>query len=258
MRFPIVTVADMVRAQRRLLDHLGIESLQAVIGGCLGGMQAMEWGRLYPDDVDRLVVIGATAATSAHTLGLWHTVRRCITDDPNWNGGDYYDGSPPRKGLGLAMMMAMLLWMGRDGFAHRFGRRLTGDEISYGFEADFEAERFLDGVAESAGAKFDPNSLLYLTRAMDYFDLTGGKVTLEQALSPVRASTLLVSYRSDWRYPPEEMEPIRGALAANGVSARHCILDSSFGHGAFLHDPGGLVPLVRGFLAPSLIAALTS
>jgi homoserine O-acetyltransferase len=256
MTFPVVTVADMVRAQRLLLDRLGIRKLQAAIGGCLGGLQVLEWIRMYPDDVDRAVVISATHRTSAHTLALWHTLRRAITADANWNGGDYYGGLPPLAGVGLSMQMAMLIWMGREELGRRFGRTLARDDYSFAFDDDFEVERFFHDVEASASARFDANSLLYLTRAMDYFDLTRGYDSLAEALLPVKATLLLVSYAHDWRYPPAEVDLIRQALQSNGVLAEHVELDSRFGHGAFLYDPESLVPHVRRFIGRTLVDAL--
>ncbi|HEY2137430.1 MAG TPA: homoserine O-acetyltransferase [Xanthobacteraceae bacterium] len=252
MRFPVVTVADMVRAQRLLLDRLGIRRLRAAIGGCLGGFQVLEWSRLFPHDIDRAIVISATHDTSAHTLALWHTLRSAIMADASWNGGNYYGGPSPLRGVGLSMQIAMLIWMDRAEFGRRFGRTLERD-YSYGFGADFAAERFLDEIDASASARFDPNALLYLTRAMDYFDLTRGHASLAEALAPARASFLFVSYKADWRYPPQEMDLMCEALRINGVSAKHVVLDSRFGHGAFVYDPGSLVPHVRSFVGQPLV-----
>jgi homoserine O-acetyltransferase len=256
MSFPVVTVADMVRAQRLLLDRLGIPKLQAAVGGCLGGFQVLEWARLYPEDVDRAVVISATHRSSAHTLALWHILRRAITADASWNGGNYYGDAAPLAGLGLSMQIGMLIWMGREELDRRFGRTREHDGYSFTFGDDFEVERFLEQVDASASARFDPNSILYLTRAMDYFDLTRGYESLAEALTPVKATFLLVSYEHDWRYPPAEVDLIRQALQSNGILAEHVVLDSRFGHGAFLYDPDSLVPHVRRFIGRTLVDAL--
>lgn len=247
--FPVVTIADMVEAQRRLLESLGIRKLDAVVGGCMGGFQALEWVRRYPRRVRRAVVIGATAATSAHTLALWRLLRRAIMSDPDWNQGDYYESKGPGRGLGLAMTFGLLIWMGRDRLQSRFERRLADrDDFSYSFDADFAVESFFESVEASADHRFDANSLLYLTRAMDYFDLARGYPSLQEALKSVLAEVLLVSYEQDWRYPPAEMESLRAALAANGVSVEHVTLTSDFGHGAFLYDAASLSPTVDRFL----------
>jgi homoserine O-acetyltransferase len=209
MRFPVVTIADMVEAQRHLMNHLGIDRLHTVIGGCMGGCQVMEWARLDPGRVERAVSIGATAKTSAHTIALWNIMRRAITSDPAWNGGDYYNGEPPAKGLAFSSIIGLLIWMGRDFLEEKFGRRLAArQDYSYSFEDDFEVEACLSRVESSVQMRLDANSLLYLMRAIDYFDLARGYDTLPQALAAAQADFLLVSYHSDWRYPPREVEEL--------------------------------------------------
>ena len=250
MSFPVLTIWDMVQAQRQLLDHLGISRLYAAIGGCMGGFQVLEWARRYPDAVDRAVVIGATPSCSAYTIALWHILRRTITADPQWNEGNYYDNAPPKTGLGLSTALGLLIWMGHDKLASRFGRLLAnGNNYSYSFDNDFAAEAFFANIEASASTRFDANSLLYLMRTMTYFDLTNGFSNLTEALAAVRANVLLVSYLSDWRYPPEAIEPMRAALNANNIPAEHTILESDFGHGAFLLDPASLIPVVQEFLS---------
>jgi homoserine O-acetyltransferase len=256
--FPVLTIADMVAAQRRLIDDLGISRLHAVIGGCMGGFQVYEWARTYPERVGRAIAISATAQTSAHTLALWRVLRNAIVDDPSYNGGDYYRSGAPLAGMARGMAMATLIWMDRAMWEDKFGRALADREAySYSLATDFAAERFLEQVEASVSARFDPNSLLFLTRAMDYFDLERGYPDLSAALAAVSCEVLLISYRRDWRYPPADVDLVRRALTANGGDVEHCILNSRVGHGAFIYDPASLVPVVQRFLTtPRFLRAI--
>ncbi len=250
LRFPVVTIADMVESQARLADMLGIERFHAVVGGCMGGFQVLEWMANHPTRLERAVVISATPSTTTHNLGLWEVVRQAIMRDPAFQGGDYYDGPGPQAGLGLAAMFGTMIWMSRAVMRERFGLRLVGGkEPSYTLEPEFEFQAFLRAVDRNAPSNFDPNSLIYLTRAMDYFDLTRRPGGLRDSLARFSGSTLLVSYKSDWRYPPEEMEAICEALAANNAPVEHLRLESDFGHGAFLYDSEGADNALRRFLA---------
>lgn len=250
LRFPIVTIGDMVEAQAKLADRLGIDRFHAVIGGCMGGFLTLEWMVRFPQRLRNAVVISATAQTSAHNVALWEVMREAIRRDPNWRGGDYYDGEPPHSGLALLAMFGALYWMDRATLAKRFGlRRIEGQTPAFSFAPEFEIEAFLHRIGHNVSDRLDANALLYLTRAVDYFDLTRGHQSLSQALAGARARTLLVSYRADWRYPAEEMEEINQALRDNGLSSRHVTLDSPFGHGGFLYDFSSLDPVIREFLA---------
>lgn len=247
LRFPVVTVRDMVHAQRALIARLGISRLHAVIGGCFGGQQAVEWAIQYPDLVGRAVVITTTPASSAHSIAIFAVMRGLIRGDPAWNGGDYYDGPFPRAGLGAAVAAAVPLWMSADAMDARFGRRSAGPR--YTLDDEFEVETFIARLAAQAGGTIDPNGLLYLTRAVEYFDLAATYGDLDQALAPVRARMLFVSYRRDWRYPAAQTDRLHQALLAAGRESAHVVLDSALGHGAFLFDVPSLAPAVGGFLA---------
>lgn len=250
LRFPMVTIGDMVEAQAKLADRLGIDRFHAVIGGCMGGFLTLEWMVRFPTRLRNAVVISATAQTSAHNVALWEVMREAIRQDPNWRGGDYYDGEPPRSGLALLAMFGALYWMDRATLAKRFGlRRIDGQAPAFGFAPEFEIEAFLHRIGRNVSDRLDANALLYLTRAIDYFDLTRGHRSLSTALASARARTLLVSYRADWRYPAEEMGEINQALRDNGLDSRHVTLDSPFGHGSFLYDFSSLDPVIREFLA---------
>ncbi len=252
LRFPLVTIRDMVHAQARLADHLGIEAFHSLAGGCMGGFQVMEWMIRYPSRVRSVILISSSPRVSTHTLGLWEVMRQAIMRDPAFNGGDYYGKELPRAGFGVAQMVGMMTWMSRDVMESRFGRRVRGDgELSYTLEPEFEFQHFLHELGRNAADRFDANSLIYLTKAMDYFDLSREFSDLVQAFRKLKAMTLLVSYASDWRYPAEELDEIRVALEQIGTPVEHTILDSPFGHGAFSHDSEGLGNLVREFLKNS-------
>lgn len=255
-RFPIATIGDSVESQVRLTDRLGISRYRAILGGCFGGFQAMEWMARHPDRVGSAVVISATPRTSAHNTALWSVLRAAIRSDPNWKGGDYYDGPAPDAGMGLAAMFGALFWMSREVFESKFGlRRIASEEPAYGFEPEYAVEEFLEGVNRNAAGRIDANALLYLTRAIDYFDMSRGHVDLAAAFSGYAAPSLLISYTGDWRYPAEDMEEIATALRSNGTACRHETLDSPAGHGGFLYDTERLAPLISAFLsAPEIIA----
>lgn len=257
LRFPVVTVRDMVHAQQQLITRLGIERLHAVIGGCFGGQQAIEWAIQHPGQVGNAVVITTTPATSAHSIAIFTVMRRLIRGDPAWNGGDYYGESFPASGLGAAIAAAVPLWMSAEAMDARFARRPAGQvarrpgERGYTLDAEFEVESFIARLAAQASQsshELDPNGLMYLTRAVEYFDLEAAYGSLERALAPVSARVLFLSYRKDWRYPAAETDRMHQALLARGGDSRHVVLDSGLGHGAFLFDVAGLAGTVADFL----------
>lgn len=251
LSWPVLTIADMVDAQARLADRLGVASFHAVLGGCMGGFQVLEWLARHPHRLDRAVVISAAARVSAHTLALWEVIREAIRRDPAFNGGDYYGGPGPAGGMGLATMFGMLIWMSREVMARRFGQRLAkGERPAYSLEPEFAIQEFFQQVARSGGRGFDPNSLIYLTKAMDFFDLGRGRASLAEAFAGGRARVLLVSYLSDWRYPPQDSEELLLAMRAAGLEAEHRVLSSDFGHGAFIYDAQGVGRAMAQFLAP--------
>lgn len=253
LRFPVVTVRDMVQAQQQLITRLGIERLHAVIGGCFGGQQAIEWAIQHPGQVGNAVVIATTPATSAHSIAIFTVMRRLIRGDPAWNGGDYYGESFPAAGLGAAIAAAVPLWMSAEAMDARFARRAAGrvtrpGERGYTLDAEFEVESFIARLAAQSVRQLDPNSLMYLTRAVEYFDLEAAYGSLERALAPVSARVLFLSYQKDWRYPAAETGRMHRALLARGGDSRHVVLDSGLGHGAFLFEVAGLAAIVADFL----------
>ncbi|MGH7098161.1 MAG: homoserine O-acetyltransferase MetX [Stellaceae bacterium] len=249
MHFPFVTIADMADAQARFADALGIARFHAAIGGCMGGFQVLEWLRRHPHRLSRAIVISATPRTSTHNIALWEVMREAIRCDPNWRGGDYYDGPRPEAGIALLAMFGALFWMDRATLTERFGlRTIESRPLAYGFAPEFEIEAFLHRVGANARNRLDANALLYLTRAIDYFDLARGFSDLAAAFADVAAPVLFVSYSGDWRYPPAEIEAMRRALRAAGGSSRHVELESAWGHGGFLREPDRLQPLFHEFL----------
>lgn len=253
MRFPVITIADMVAAQRQLLEDLGIARLYAIVGGCMGGFQALEWMSRHPECVGSAVVISATPRTTTHNTALWSVLRAALMSDPAWNGGNYYDASPPDAGLGLMAMTGALFWMSRDALQEKFGlRTIENRPFRYTVEPEFAVEDFLARVRRNAAAgNLDANALIYLTRAIDYFDLSREAGSVAAALARYTSPLLLVSYATDWRYPPQEVDEIRTALASRAVPVRHEILHSPIGHGAFLYDYKGLEPILAEFLRDS-------
>jgi homoserine O-acetyltransferase len=254
LRFPVITVRDMVRLQHRLIRRLGIERLHAVIGGCLGGQQAIEWAIGYPDMVGHAVVITTTPATSAHTIAIFAVMRHLIRADPRWRDGDYYATAFPADGLAAAVAAGVPLWMSREAMEQRFGRRTAAGDGAYGYTLgrQFAVESFIDSLVEAnrrARHDLDPNGLMYLMRAVEYFDLEHAHGDLARAFKPVTARVMFVSYERDWRYPAAETERMHRALAAAGGMSRHQVLESDLGHGAFLFDVPGLAAQVTGFLA---------
>jgi len=251
MRFPVITIADMVRAQAMLLDHLGIQRLRAVIGGSMGGMQALTWPSLFPTRVEAAIVIAATARHSAQNIAFHEVGRQAIMADPRWRGGNYYaDNDPPTAGLAVARMAAHITYLSEAGLTEKFGRRLQGrDAKTFGFDADFQVESYLRHQGISFVERFDANSYLYITRAMDYFDLAedhGG--VLARAFAACQSRFCIISFDTDWLYPTVESRHIVHALNAAGKQASFVELAAPFGHDSFLLDAPEMNRIVDGFL----------
>jgi homoserine O-acetyltransferase/O-succinyltransferase len=252
--FPVLTVADMVRTQRAFLDALGIDRLAAVAGGSLGGMQALEWAILYPDQVDSIVVIASTHAL--HPQGMaWNAIaRESITRDPGWQGGRYYGtGNTPDAGMGVARMVGHVTYLSAPALHDKFGRRLQfADDLRYTLtEPEFEVESYLRHQADSFVKRFDANTYLTMSRALTYFDLARqyGDGSLSRALRGVSARTLLITFSSDWLYPPVASEEIHAALRELDKPAELHLIDAPYGHDCFLLEEARQTPIVRRFLA---------
>lgn len=251
MAFPVITIRDMVRAQALLLDHLGVAQLMAVVGGSMGGMQALSWAATFPERVGKCVVIASTARHSAQNIAFHEVGRQAVMADPNWRGGDYYDGDPPAAGLAVARMAAHITYLSEAGLTEKFGRRLQARaQKSFGFDADFQVESYLRHQGLAFTDRFDANSYLYITRALDYFDLAeehGG--LLANAFRGTATRFCLVSFDTDWLYPTAESRSIVHALMAAGAPASFVELSSPFGHDAFLLDSPELDRVIHGFLS---------
>jgi homoserine O-acetyltransferase len=252
--FPVITVADMVRTQRALIDELGIARLLAVAGGSLGGMQALEWAVRYADQVGAIVPIASTHAL--HPQGVaWNAIARsAITADPDWQGGHYHGtGRAPAAGMGVARMVGHITYLSAVSVHARFGRRLQfADDIRYTLtEPEFEVESYLRHQAETFVKRFDANTYLYTSRALSYFDLArqygGGR--LADALRGVAARTLLIAFSSDWLYPPSGSEELAGALRALGKEVELHVIDAPYGHDCFLLEEARQTPMIQQFLA---------
>jgi homoserine O-acetyltransferase len=250
MSFPVITIGDMVRLQKMLIDSLGIERLLAVSGGSMGGMQALEWAVSHPDRVVSAIPIACTTRHSAQQIAFNEVGRQAIMADPDWNGGDYYGKQPPARGLAVARMVGHITYMSDDSMREKFGRRLRGKEsFGYDFEVDFEVESYLRYRGSQFVNRFDANSYLYITKAMDYFDLTNGQSTLAAAFEPARARFLAISFSSDWLYPSYQSQEIVRALRARNCDVAYIELQSNYGHDSFLVDVAEQTELIRGFLA---------
>ena len=253
--FPVITVADMVRTERAFLDALGIDRLAAVAGGSLGGMQALEWAVLYPDQVDAVVAIASTHAL--HPQGVaWNAIaREAIKGDPAWQGGDYYGtGRAPDAGMGVARMVGHVTYLSALALEEKFHRRLQhSEDIRYTItDPEFEVESYLRHQADSFVKRFDANTYLYTSRALTYFDLArqhGAGQSLELALRGVEARTLLIAFSSDWLYPPSASREIEAALRSLGKPVELHVIDAPYGHDCFLLEEARQTPLIRDFLA---------
>jgi homoserine O-acetyltransferase len=254
--FPVITVADMVRTQRAFLDQLGIERLATVAGGSLGGMQALQWAVMFPDQVDSIVVIASTHAL--HPQGVaWNAIaREMIMRDPAWQGGDYYGtGQAPDAGMGVARMVGHITYLSAPALNDRFGRRLQfAQDIRYTItEPEFEVESYLRHQAETFVLRFDANTYIFTSRALTYFDLARqhGGGSLVAALETLAARTLLIAFSSDWLYPPSASGELAEALRSLGKPVEFHVIEAPYGHDCFLLEEARQTPIIRRFLAES-------
>jgi homoserine O-acetyltransferase len=250
LSFPFVTIADMVRAQKLLLDHIGVDQLHAVIGGSMGGMQALLFSIEYPAYTRRVLAMATTAREGAQAIAFNEVGRQAIMQDPEWNHGDYVKGGGPRVGLAIARMMAHITYVSDASMDRKFGRRRksNGAGDTYNFDVQFEVEGYLRHQGQSFINRFDANTYLYITRALDHFDLPHAYGSLEAAFAPVLAETLVVGFTSDWLFPPEQNRAIALALLKAGTRASYAEPTTDLGHDSFLLDSEELYTLVRGFL----------
>jgi homoserine O-acetyltransferase len=249
--FPIVTIADMVRAQALLIDHLGIDTLLCVAGGSMGGMQVLQWAATYPDRVFAALPIATAARHSSQNIAFHEVGRQAIMADPDWRGGRYLvEGTRPGKGLGVARMAAHITYLSESALHRKFGRNLQDRAArTFSFDADFQVESYLRHQGAIFVERFDPNSYLYMTRAMDYFDLAadyGG--SLANAFKGSRTRFCAVSFTSDWLFPTSDSRATVRALNAGGASVSFVEIETHRGHDAFLLDVPELIDTTKGFI----------
>jgi len=249
MSFPVITIGDMVRLQKLLIEHLGIERLLAVVGGSMGGMQALEWAFAFPEAVAAAIPIAATARHSAQQIAFNEVGRQAVMADPDWNEGNYYDRKPPARGLAVARMVGHITYMSDASMRQKFGRRLRDkDAFGFDFSADFEVESYLRYRGSQFVTRFDANSYLYITKAMDYFDLSAGHASLAAAFEFTRTRFLVLSFTSDWLYPTYQSLETVSALRSRNIDTAFCELPSNYGHDAFLVESKEQSEMMVGFL----------
>ncbi|SDB26540.1 homoserine O-acetyltransferase [Desulfonatronum thiosulfatophilum] len=249
MDFPFYTVKDMVQVQRRLLKHLGVPRLLVVIGGSLGGMQVLQWAISFPEMVRGAIPIASTARLSPQAIAFNEVARQAIMSDPEWNGGDYSLDDQPERGLGLARMIGHITYLSEQAMLRKFSRRYINDQgRSFCLTKDFQVESYLHHQGSSFVRRFDANTYLYITRAMDYFDLEAAYGRISTAFSGCRSSFLVVSFTSDWLFPPDQSRELVQALRRVGLDVSYCNIESDQGHDAFLLPGHRMGDVVSGFL----------
>lgn len=256
LAFPVITIPDMVRAQAMLVEALGIETLFCVIGGSMGGMQVLQWAADYPQQLFSAICIAATSRHSTQNVAFHEVGRQAIMADPDWRGGAYAEqGVRPEKGLAVARMGAHITYVSEDALQRKFGRELQRDGLSWGFDADFQVESYLRHQGSSFVDRFDANAYLYITRAMDYFDLPGkhGGVLAEAFREAREVRFCVLSFTSDWLYPTRESRNIVRALNAAGARASFVEIVSDKGHDAFLLEEPQMDAALHGFLASAAV-----
>jgi homoserine O-acetyltransferase len=247
LSFPSITIRDMVEAQRQLIDQLKIEKLLSVVGGSMGGMQALQWIVSYPDRVRSAIPIATTLKHAPQQIAFDEVGRQAIMADVNWRDGDYYGRPLPARGLAVARMVGHITYMSDASMAEKFGRQQKSNERPSRFGADFEVEGYLRYRGDNFVKRFDANSYLYITKAMDRFDLLSSK-KLSEVFKGVKAKILLIAFKSDWLYPTYQSQEILKACKLTGVDATFCEINSTYGHDAFLLEVEEETHLPKHFL----------
>lgn len=245
--FPIITIGDMINAQRRLIDKLGIDKLLTVIGGSMGGMQALQWMVSYPNRIRSAIPIATTLKHTPQQIAFNEVGRQAVMADPNWRKGHYYGKAIPAKGLAVARMIGHITYMSDISMAEKFGRRIKSDKVPRKFAAEFEVEGYLRYRGDTFVKRFDANSYLYITKAIDYFNLLNGH-ELSVIFKGLKAKVLVISFKSDWLYPTYQSQEIVKALKLAGIDASYCEVNSTYGHDAFLLEIEQESDLIKHFL----------
>lgn len=258
LQFPIITIGDMVRVQKLLLEALGIEQILAVIGGSMGGMQVLQWAAAYPQHLHSVICAASSSRLTAQAIAFNAVGRHAILADPNFCDGQYSHRQPPDRGLAIARMIGHITYLSEQAMRDKFGRQLRKkDQYSYDFNSEFAVETYLDYQGQTFTEQFDANSYLYITKAMDYFDLVREYGSLQQAFQNTNSRCCIISFSSDWLFPPEQSEEIAYALAAEGKEVSYCSIFSSYGHDAFLLKEPELAAVISGFLQAAAERART-
>ncbi|GCF06624.1 homoserine O-acetyltransferase MetX [Dictyobacter arantiisoli] len=253
MRFPVITIRDMVRAQRKLIEHLGVRRLAMVVGGSIGGQQALEWAVHYPHLVDKVIVMAASAAVSAQAIAFNEVARQSIMADPAWLCGDYLPGQGPTTGLSIARMLAMITYQSEESMEMRFARNsvqrevVTAPTFSPELGGRFDVENYLYYQGDRLAQRFDANSYLYVSRAMDLYDVSEDYLSLDEALRRIRSQILFVGIRSDFLFPASQVRWLAEKIQAVGGNAQYAELDSPHGHDAFLKEWSKIVDTLQEF-----------
>ncbi len=247
LHFPLITIGDMVHAQRLLVEQFGIAKLLAVAGGSMGGMQALQWLKSAPEKISSAILIATAAKHSPQQIAFNEVGRQAIMADQHWQGGNYYGGKQPAKGLAVARMVGHITYMSEASMIEKFGRQQKNERDPFKFTADFEVEGYLQNRGESFVKRFDANSYLYITKAMDYFD-PGAERPFHEVLRGVAAKLLVIGFRSDWLYPAWQSREIVKACKMAGVNATYCEIESYYGHDAFLLELEQESRLISHFL----------
>jgi homoserine O-acetyltransferase len=245
--FPLITIGDIVNAQRYLIDHLGIQQLLAVIGGSMGGMQVLQWMVSHPERIRAAIPIATTMKHTPQQIAFNEVGRQAVMADPNWRNGNYYGHGVPAKGLAIARMIGHITYMSDASMAEKFGRKFKSDKALFKFGADFEVEGYLRYRGDNFVKRFDANSYLYITKAIDYFNILNGH-SLGGIFRGLRAKVLVIAFKSDWLYPAYQSQEIVKACKLAGVDASYCEVNSTYGHDAFLLEIEQETQLVKNFL----------
>jgi len=249
LAFPVVTITDMVKAQKKLVDHFGIKKLLSIAGGSMGGMLTLEWLIAYPDLTRSAIAIATTSRPSPQTIAFDYVGRNAIISDPNWNNGNYKSDSLPKEGLSIARMIGHITYLSDESMHAKFGRRLQSrDSFGYDISSEFQVENYLEYQGDKFVERFDANAYLYLTKAMDYFDLASRYGSLTKAFKHITAKTLVVSFTSDWLFPTYQAKEIVKAMMNTDKDVSYVEIQSSYGHDAFLLETNHLTNIVRSFL----------
>ncbi len=249
LTFPVFTIEDIVKVQKQLVEHLGVDCLLGVVGGSLGGMQVLEWAIRYPDKVKAALAIATTTRLGAQSIAFDAVGRNAILADGGFQGGEYAGGEGPQRGLAIARMIGHITYLSEESMHLKFGRSLRhADQYRYDFDSEFSVETYLDYQGQSFVDRFDANSYLYLTKAMDYYDLAARFGSLEKAFAEVQADVMVMSFSSDWLFTPRQSRDIVDAMLSQGKRVTYCEVDSPYGHDAFLLEANVVGRLIGGFL----------